>query len=92
MTTPNKEGFWWGKWRIKADDTYPVCVKCGAAVYPGEDPDEPPGDEWEVMHVVDNSNDDENPLMVMVPGVGAWQPLENFIWGDGPLSEPVSIK
>lgn len=74
--TPTKEGFYWGKWKLKADGT--------------ADEDELPGDEWEVMHVVENTLDQSDPefLMVMVPGVGKWQPLENFFWGDGPLVVP----
>lgn len=76
MTLPNKEGFWWGKWRIKAN---------GSA-----DMDDGPGDEWEVMHVVENCSDTDHPnwLMVMVPGERKWQPLENFVWGEGPLKVP----
>lgn len=87
MPIPTKEGFYWGQWRIKADDTYPVCEHCEQPLYPGEDVDEPPGQEWEVMHVVVNDTDttDDEHLMVMVPGVGKWQPLENFVWGEGPL-------
>lgn len=70
MTTrPHQEGFWWGQWHTKAPGT--------------SDPDDPAGDEWEVMHVVENSLDpaDVDHLMVMVPGVAKWQPLENFTWG-----------
>lgn len=69
--TPKSEGFWWAKWRIKAEGT--------------ADENDPPGDEWEVMHVVinDHQADDSDPekYMVMVPGVERWQPLENFFWG-----------
>ncbi len=67
---PNAPGFWWAKWKIKAEGT--------------EDEAESPGDEWEVMHVTLNcvDPDDDEYLMVMVPGVAKWQPLENFYWGD----------
>lgn len=67
---PTKEGFYWAKWRIKAAGT--------------ADEDDPPGDEWEVMHVVENCLDEDDPeyLMVMVPGVNKWHPLENFFWGE----------
>lgn len=83
MPIPTKEGFYWGQWRIKADDTYPIC-DCGKPLYPNEDVDEPPHPEWEVMHVVENCNDptSDEYLMVMVPGVGRWQPIENFVWGE----------
>lgn len=66
---PKREGFYWGKWRIKAEGT--------------AEEDEAPGDEWEVMHVVENCIDQTDPefLMVMVPGVSKWQPIENFVWG-----------
>ena len=66
---PNAEGFWWAKWRIKSPGT--------------AEENDPPGNEWEVMHVVENTLDktDEEHLMVMVPGVEKWQSLENFHWG-----------
>jgi hypothetical protein len=67
VSVPEKEGFYWGRWTKKGPGT--------------ADPDDPPNDqEWEVMHVVQNSLDAKD-LMVMVPGVEKWQPLENFIWG-----------
>lgn len=67
---PQQAGFYWAKWKIKADGT--------------ADEDDPPGDEWEVMHVVENCVDEADPeyLMVMVPGVEKWQPVENFFWGE----------
>jgi hypothetical protein len=67
---PTAEGFYWALWRIKAEGT--------------ADESEPPGQEWEVMHVVENCLEETDPefLMVMVPGVEKWQALENFIWGD----------
>lgn len=66
---PRSKGFYWGKWRIKVEGT--------------ADENERSGDEWEVMHVVENCIDNNDPefLMVMVPGVEKWQPLENFVWG-----------
>jgi hypothetical protein len=66
---PSGPGFYWGQWRIKDEGT--------------EDEDEAPGKEWEVMHVVTNCIDKDDPeyLMVMVPGVAKWQSLENFVWG-----------
>ena len=66
---PTEEGFYWAKWKIASEGTR-------------EGDDLTPSNEWEVMHVVENSNDpdDTNHLMVMVPGVEKWQPVENFFW------------
>jgi len=66
---PARQGFYWAKWRLK----------CAGTV----DEDERPSDEWEVMHVVVNCIDEDDPeyLMVMVPGVAKWQPLDHFHWG-----------
>jgi hypothetical protein len=66
---PRTAGFYWAKWRIKDEGTV--------------DENESPGDEWEVMHVVTNCIDEDDPeyLMVMVPGVAKWQSIENFVWG-----------
>lgn len=79
--TPTKEGFFWGKWRIKDDDTH-KCKHCGHQNK--AELADPPGNEWEVMHVVENCIDTTDPeyLMVMVPGVEKWQSIENFFWGD----------
>ena len=74
---PKAKGFYWGKWRIKDPGTV--------------DENESPGNEWEVMHVVVNCIDEDDPeyLMVMVPGVAKWQSLENFVWGpEVPLPFP----
>lgn len=77
MNIPDKEGFWWGKWRIAAEGTR-------------EGDENTPSDEWEVMHVVRNTLDASDPehLMVMVPGVEKTQALDSFFWGPGPLQEP----
>ena len=77
IKVPIGPGFYWGKWRIKDEGTV--------------DEDESPGNEWEVMHVVVNCIDEDDPehLMVMVPGVQKWQSIENFAWGpkvDCPLT------
>jgi len=76
---PFREGFYWGQWRIKDEGT--------------ADENDPPGKEWEVMHVVENCIDetDDEYLMVMVPGVGKWQSVENFIWGD-PVAKPPALR
>jgi hypothetical protein len=73
---PDREGFWWGKWRIAGPGTYDNQPGVSA-----EEASMPPSNEWEVMHVVEADNE----LKVMVPGVAVWQPLENFVWGYGPL-------
>jgi hypothetical protein len=79
---PTAEGFYWGVWRVKAEGT--------------ADENEAPGFEWEVMHVIENCIDEADPefLMVMVPGVQKWQPLQNFIWGDEvcPPQESSNVK
>lgn len=69
VITPARPGFFWGQWHTKGRGT--------------ADMDDKPGDEWEVMHVVENTLDRDDPeyLMVMVPGVSKWQPVENFNWG-----------
>ena len=66
---PRSPGFYWGQWKIKEAGT--------------DDEHEHPGNEWEVMHVVENCTDMDSPeyLMVMVPGVRKWQSIENFFWG-----------
>lgn len=77
MGLPDREGHWWGKWRIAADGTRDAN-------------DLTPSNEWEVMHVVRNTIDASDPehLMVMVPGVERWQLLDSFVWGPGPIEEP----
>lgn len=75
--TPSKEGHYWAKWRIADEGTK-------------EGDEQTPCHEWEVMHVVENCNDETSPefLKVMVPGVSKWQSIENFFWGSGPLKTP----
>lgn len=75
--TPTKEGFYWAKWKIAEAGTR-------------EGDDLTPSDEWEVMHVVENGGDPQDPeyFLVMVPGVEQWQSRENFYWGPGPLKKP----
>lgn len=78
---PTAEGFYWGKWRIANEGTK-------------EGDEQTPSDEWEVMHVVENTLDYDDPdhLMVMVPGQASWQSLENFFWGPGPLFLPTELE
>ena len=75
MNIPKAKGFYWGQWRVKAPGTAEEDDHLTAATW-----------EWEVMHVVENCIDetDDEFLMVMVPGVAKWQPLENFFWSDQP--------
>lgn len=67
---PIKEGYFWAKWRIKAEGT--------------ADENEPANGDWEIVQVVENCQDEKDPehLMVMVLGVEKWQSLENFVWGE----------
>lgn len=71
MNLPTKEGFYWGQWLKPSPSTA------------DRDEDVWPQPEWEVHHVVVNNMDPKAPehLMVMVPGVQAWQSIESFMWG-----------
>lgn len=74
---PNREGFYWAKWRIADDGT--------------READElTPSDKWEVVDVFENhlGPDDGDKWRVHVPGVERSQSAENFYWGPGPLTEP----
>lgn len=66
---PKAPGHYWARWRIKAAGT--------------ADEDDPPGGAWEVVQVFVNciDPDDDEYLMVAVPGVERSQPIENFYWG-----------
>lgn len=68
---PTREGFFWGIHRMDEDDE---TAETGALI----------NREWEVHHVVKNSVDGSGPegLMVMVPGIQKWQPLDAFVWGE----------
>ena len=74
---PKEAGFYWAKWRI-ADDGTP------------EGDEQTPSDDWEVVDVFENclDPDDDEYLMVHVPGQAKAQSIENFFWGTGPLEEP----
>lgn len=62
---PKTSGFYWAHWNKACAGT--------------RDGDElAPSHEHEIVHVVDALR---GTLMVMVPGVEKWQPLENFHWG-----------
>lgn len=68
--TPTKPGFYWAIWQ-KADPGTP------------EGDEQTPALEWEIVHVVENCLDEDDPeyLMAAVPGQSKWQSLENFTWG-----------
>lgn len=74
---PTRAGAYWAKWRICADGT------ADEAVFE-------PQDTWEVVTVFVNCIDEDDPehLRVYVPGVAMGQPVENFVWGPGPLAPP----
>jgi hypothetical protein len=68
---PTKAGFYWAKWKIAADGTRDI-------------EDFQASDRWEVVEVVVNHIDRDNPehLLVSVSGVERGQPLDGFFWGD----------
>lgn len=69
--TPTEAGFFWAKWKIASDGT--------------READElTPSDRWEVVEVVTNHIDRDDPeyLMVSVCGVEKNQPLDGFFWGE----------
>lgn len=68
--TPNKPGHFWAKWQIASEAT--------------KDGDElTPSPNFEVVQVVENSTDGNDPehLLVYVPGVEVCQALDAFFWG-----------
>jgi len=74
---PTREGFYWAKWRIADDGTR-------------EGEELTPSDDWEVVYLFENSQDEasDERFMASVPGVERSQSVENFFWGPGPLTEP----
>lgn len=78
MNTPTTPGFYWARW-LKADpdtdDNGEGCVGVNA--------------EWEVVEVYENSLDeqDDEYLRVCVCGVARSQSIENFEWGEGPITK-----
>jgi hypothetical protein len=75
--TPTRPGFYWAKWRIASDGT-------------PEADELTPSDKWEVVEVFENciDPDDDEHLMVSVPGVAKGQALDAFVWGSGALQPP----
>lgn len=69
--TPTGAGFYWAKWKIADDRTR-------------EAEELTPSDRWEVVEVVVNHVDREDPehLRVSVSGVECSQPLDGFFWGE----------
>ena len=76
---PKCAGFYWAKWKIAAEGTR-------------EGDELTPSRNWEVMQVFVNcvDKDDDEYLMVSVPGVEQAQALDSFYWGYGPLPAPPS--
>lgn len=73
---PRGPGHYWARWRIKSPGT--------------AEEDDPPSGSWEVVQVFVNciDEDDDEWLMVAVPGVERSQDVENFYWGQR-VQEPV---
>lgn len=73
---PKCAGFYWAKWKIAAEGT--------------REGNELTTSNWEVMQVFVNcvDKDDDEYLMVSVPGVEQAQSLDSFYWGYGPLTAP----
>ncbi len=71
--SPNEAGHYWAKWRIPCEGTADNGECCNGVHA-----------DWEVVQVFENclDKDDEEYLMVAVPGVAKGQPLENFFWGE----------
>lgn len=67
---PTGPGHYWARWRIKDAGT--------------AEEDDPPQGNWEVVQVFVNciDPDDEEYLMVAVPGVERSQSIDNFFWGE----------
>lgn len=78
---PKKPGFYWAKWRIAEDGTHEADLM------------ELSVNDWEVVDVYENCNDETSPeyLRVQVSGVRESQSLENFIWGEGSLKRTVPL-
>lgn len=70
MSIPKSPGHYWARWRIKSQGT--------------AEEDDPPSGQWEVVQVFQNciDEDDDEYLMVAVPGVERSQAIENFHWGE----------
>lgn len=79
--SPNREGFFWAKWKIAAEGA-DRCRYCGH-VQSDFETEGLSHSDWEVVQVVDNNGPKgaAEEYLVQVPGVGRWQPRENFFWG-----------
>lgn len=77
LNVPHAAGFYWAKWKIAAEGT-----REGAELTPS--------DAWEVVQVFENclDRDDDEFLMVSVPGVEQCQALDSFYWCLTRLEEP----
>ena len=77
MRLPREPGFYWAKWRAAAEGT--------------RNGDETlPSDEWVVVEVFENSNDEKEDehFLVHVCGVEKGQSIMDFFWDGGPLMAP----
>lgn len=74
--TPNKEGFFWGRWHTPAAGTAEDCC-CGTI--------------WEVHEVWCADLHGES-LLVSVPGVETSQPLDAFEWGEEVIRPPYALR
>jgi hypothetical protein len=77
MTLPREPGFYWAKWQIAAEGT-----RDGNELMLS--------DEWEVVEVFQNSNDEsaDDHFLVHVCGIEKSQSIQDFFWDGGPLMAP----
>lgn len=76
---PTSAGHYWAKWRTASDGTR-------------EAEELTPSDTWEIVQVFVNCLEETDPehLMVHVPGVERAQPLDGFVWGEGPIKRTLA--
>jgi hypothetical protein len=79
---PKREGWYWAKWHTASPGT-DHCRNCGHRHSEWTEPHGLDLENWAVVEVVENCLDTSSPeyLMVQVPGVSKWQPIEGFTWG-----------
>jgi hypothetical protein len=75
MAFPAKPGFYWAVWLTPSPGTRDAEALMSAS-------------EWEVVYVFENgiSFQDRDYLRVLVTGVEQSQSIQNFRWGEGPLT------
>ncbi len=81
MAYPNKEGYYWAKWRMTGGDS-PEEKEADSYL---------PSDNWEIVEVNDNNGEPGTleEYSVSLCGVAATQWRDCFIWGDyvAPLNQ-----